>query len=495
MLITSHLPISPPDFNSLPIEILPPPTYKFLTSSNSEETFSDLNSRCFQHLRTEDQKVLCELIKSMIAPLTSYDEQISSLISPQLKSHFITSFLLLPSSRIIEEEDFLDNPLFKNTKEKKAVFEKLIEITKDSSFEKTYENFLFSLKSDSWVEPCREYHILYTYLSIIAYFNGDIDQEEMFVIHAVCTAYNDLENHSNKPESSVRVIQVVPKVISPEDISGYLTKGNFPPFAENTPKNMLTNRVSEQELETVKADFIKKFAEMPSVKRTFLEYTLSSISHEKIKTSMEAFLHLSFFSNVGLSLDGNRLKVILPPMGLIIDLFRAASSYNKDAKFDLMFGHKNDYKLLDGRRPITMASLLFKTSFPHGYTEGSERLSMLFHDLVHVLLEFNNPHLKLLIKIGNDLLKESEQHPIFHSNPTLKKVFRSFAGTILDRGTGDYVHVAPEIAFHAFINKHLTKLSKKILKMDGANYLFHMAHVNEILLSVLGKNLLTSSSP
>jgi len=427
----------------------------------------------------------------------------------------------LPNNHITKKS-FIEDPLFKDTKEKENVFNELAKITKEDSFFERYMNFLSILDRSDWFRVCEEDPIRSSYLSILAFFDGKINVGELFSIHSVAMAYKNLkEGRINADE--VDIVDVQPIVLETDELVEYLKEPFFdfdhdfefdfdPDFdfdPSSIPDRILKNRkIDPSQLENAKAKFLSKAHGKSHVERTFLELTLSPLTSpylKNFKLDRTDFRDLSMFtaarykskSKVGfkgieLGIVDNALKdkgvAVLPPVGLTVDLLQSVIGFGPKREVIkklqepmLMFGHANRYNVLFGGRPITGASPLFKVMGPHGSRAELEELSMLFHDLCyHLFVAANIPHVKLLKEIGMKLLEAN----FSEFSKSEKKYLRRFAGEILDMDGVAYRRIFPSDAFWGFLMHKLKELKGWGISLDSFNkYLEKIFHpqVNEIL--------------
>ena len=349
----------------------------------------------------------------------------------------------LPSGRVVSKVDFLEHPLFCNTKEKKGVFLKLRELLKKVDFSKKYNTFLSSIHNDNWFIQYEKKPNLLAYLSLVAFLDGEIDEEELFVVHTVSAAYSELQK---KSKEKARVIKVTPKVISlKEELLHTLYEFQVPPF--DKPQIMITNHKNKEDLQKLMFRLTEEYMQKSVLKRTFVTYTLSDFGSSR-DSSIEAQIRFDI-GCFSFSKDlGNRTgDIFLPPCALAWRLFCITSEFEETLPPPKpSFGHLNRPEVLYEGRPVFRPSALFKVKRPHDSDTGPAELGMYFHDLYHLLLEANNPHVDLFIKIGKRLLNKNLINKL-NLDP---KCLRKFAIEVLDREVNFYRSLPFKKAFDEF---------------------------------------------
>ncbi len=375
--------------------------------------------------------------------------------------------LVLPSGKEVESIDFLENPLFCNAKEKESVFIELLMLVNHPCFLSEYKIFLSNKNNMDWFVRYQKKPIQLAHLSVLAFLDGEIDQDELFIVHTVASAYSELNSESSGEK--VKVIKVEPRVVLPHDLFRVLTEFDVPPFEK---ENLIVNRKSNEEIFGKMQEFTDEYAKRSTIKKTFLTYTLSDFVSGSKKESVEMNIYFrievtSFFKESG----GDRGQVLLPPWELVWKLFCITSKFEDRLKKPKpSFGHVNSYKVLLKRRPVTIPSSKFLTVRPHEFEYGPSGLGMFLHDFFHLLLEANNPHVGLLIEIGKNLIGENYLELFPNSD---QKAFRRFAIDVLDREAVPYVRNRPYgDSFWEFLKTRISlKLVKKISDEDLIKYI------------------------
>jgi len=371
-------------------------------------------------------------------------------INPQLK---------LSSGRIVLPNEFFQDPLFKDTKEKKVVFIKLYYLLNSPDFIREYQNFLLNLCHDKWFKAYDRTPEKLALLSLIAFYDGRINKEELFVINMVSSAFHEVLS----PNSTLEKVEF--KVLDANSIIEYLRESGFPPFAANTENHIIAshNRKNTEELEAEIRDFLQEYSRRSPVERTFTEYTLKNSAINNITHySIEILIHYILGSDVGFKREDRLEKTtpVLPPPHFAIELSRWASTVPSipAKEHHFMFGFsKSNKSLSEGRRPISIPSTLFKLPFVHESKRGPE-LGVLAHDLnYHMPLEVINPHIDIFVNIASkvkDFTEKRIRHSIQFS--CYLNDFKKFCNIILDRETFAYkVYVDPSAAFWSFIYSSL----------------------------------------
>ena len=143
----------------------------------------------------------------------------------------------LPSKASYSQKAFVENPLFKYTLEKYNVFRFLASLLKKSDFQAKYDHFLENITKEDWISSYTSDPRSLAYLSLVAFLEGHIKQEDLFVIHMVASALE--ESSDDEP--------VIFTVLKEKDARAFLVEAQYPPFA---PIRFYTDK-SQEELETI----------------------------------------------------------------------------------------------------------------------------------------------------------------------------------------------------------------------------------------------------
>ena len=250
----------------------------------------------------------------------------------------------LPNGRVLTKEAFLASPLFSHTPEREEIFSKTRNFCNTDSLRfDAYRLFINSLKHELWTYYVTDFPEETALLSIIAYFNGDIDQEELFVIQTVATAKLV---ESQKERYNIEKIKY--KVIT--NIADYLTTNKFPPYSENIPQSLLTHRKPTFDL-----SIIENWHTRSWIKKTVVEYTISPHVLSVDNAIINYDSHFGFRDRD----NGDRTFCLLPPI-FFIQLAELTSSVNSTPALGhhFMFGHNDKFgsPLYDGIRIVSLPS-------------------------------------------------------------------------------------------------------------------------------------------
>lgn len=357
--------------------------------------------------------------------------------------------ITLFSGKEIGKEEFIQHPLFINTKEKQNVFFDLyLFLHSESSFEE-YQNFLLNLDREEWFDLYWFQPKMLAHLSLLAFLDGRIDEEELFVIHIVAEAFNE------QNELDV-AIQSVP----PSAIVDYLEESGFPLFSLNHPDFMVINRKPLEELEREKEHFLERYRTLCPVKRTFVEYILKPFVPDRAAVnarffSIEMSMHYHAKSSLGFKniKGGEQGTVVLPPPKLAIDLYCATSSIETipSSAQTFMFGFSEDDTVFySGARVCSIPSPLFPLPYVHEFSSGPSGLGLLAHDILyHMPLDANNPHILLFIEIAKKLKKRPSEMEEVSEKEHLANA--ELASHLIDREANEYRYLDAGQAFWPFI--------------------------------------------
>ncbi len=470
----------------------------FAFSNEYKEFLSELNNIRFSSDKIVDISIIAffnhDIDQDKFIEIITRSDQIADAfinkIDPQLK---------LSSGIIVHPNEFFQDPLFKDTKEKKAVFIKLYLFLNSPFFTQEYQDFLSSLNHKNWFEAYSRTPEKLALLSLIAFHDGRINKEELFVINMVSSAFHEIST----PESTLEKIDL--KVLNTDEIIEYLKESGFPPFAANTRNYIIAtyNRISPEEIQDNLEDFLQKYSKRSIVERTFIEYTLKNSSINYIEHfTIEMLIHYVVGCDVGFKKvdKSENITVVLAAPHFAIELYRWASSIPSmpaDAHH-FMFGFNKDAKpLFNMIRPISIPSTtLFKLPLVHDCERGSE-LGVLTHDLnYHIPLEVINPHVDIFVGIAS-LIKDYAEKKL-QDSPQFSYYTNSckkFCEEIIDRETNGYrVSPNPVSAFWTSIYASLMIFENDFHSQSFSSLLekvFYPAIASAIAASESGKNIRT----
>lgn len=366
---------------------------------------------------------------------------------PQIYS--LDKKVLILSDRLIDKDTFTSHCLFKATKEKDSVYQELLAFQNSSKFTQKYQIFLENIKKEDWYNYYESNYKELSLLSILAFFDNKIDQEELIVTHMV--AYAFLEYELQKNVIGINIFTLYPK-ISAE----YLKKAGFPLFANNSDQlqPIITNVKSEEEMVLERNKFVKELSILSPIKRTVIEYTLAPFSKgiefgdDYAYPVLEQRTYYELNWRMGYKdVAYNEATIVLLSPLIAINLGRKATNNKtiEPSTHYYMFGYSEEDAVLDdGVRMISIPSPLFESPYVHDYREGSTGFQIYFHDVYfHVILDFNNPHIPIFIKVANSLLEEAKTE----ISEKRKLAMKSLAAELKDREINQYRYLNPEEAF------------------------------------------------
>jgi len=365
------------------------------------------------------------------------------------------SCLTTPGGILLEKERLFEHPLFFHLKEeeKKELFGALTVFLYDPLFPEKYERFLLDLRSDRWslsyVNEPREL----ASLSLIAFFDEQITEEEFFILQTAAEAFREASLVRTPQFAGVASVSVKVLPLDREFIADYLCKAGFPPFSENAPCYLVTNRKSLEQLEGEKERLLEEFMNGSSLERTFLEYELSTLLHHTVYLpSVEKSIFFDIHSKVGFGgCESENIfkKCILPPPKFAIEMFRSASIFPSKSPSDHVYTlgfSEDDTPFYSGVRVISIPSVFSSIPRPHSFKKGPASLGMFFHDInYHMPLEVNNPYIPLLIELAKRLQQVGKFE---HSNKKLRDA-------LIDREATYFREMDPVPAFFAYLRRQI----------------------------------------
>ncbi len=444
--------------------LMPPNRSVFFVSSHQTKSYYPIPQFTF-----EKEKINLKLVNWEFTSFENDDEKLSTEKIQSILFPHINSEIKLSSGKIVTKEDFLNDPLFQLTENK---FSEIVYISKTPLFKTEYKSFLTNLQAENWFEQIELNPKKMAQLSIIAYLDEKIDQEELLVINIIAEGYTSVSKVISLTRSSIESgfgdieeVAVDPFVISKDRLAVYLKNCNFPPFARSSLKNIIKTGKSEQELDQIKADIIEEFGKRSVIKRTVLEYTLTpfiGLNEAQANRRLAELLTvemsiLGLHSKLGFinsETKSSGTMVLLPPM-FTIDLFCRVSTSGARSDHFFTFGYSDDdSEFYKGIRVVSIPSPAFKKlPYVHSYISGPRGLGILFHDInYHLALESNIPHVKVFIEIAKGLEALDFEGEIFKTNKPWEQFSLRVASLFIDREANGYRRKKPEEAFWGYIN-------------------------------------------
>ncbi|MEI8300367.1 MAG: hypothetical protein WCG10_01975 [Chlamydiota bacterium] len=285
--------------------------------------------------------------------------------------------------------EFESHPLFMHTKESHDVYERLTEVIQNEGFTHNYTRFLDALLQEDWYSYCENYFLEFSYLSIIAFFNQQIDEEQLCCIHTVAEAYRELQN------GTIASLEV--HVLSRENRGAntdFLKKVNQPPFAKIKKEPIVGSIKTQPELDLIQQELLDHISQIESaVARSVLVYGVRYNEGYSIEYGGYKFTNLR---ERYIKSTENKVDVVLFPhdLGVKLNTSIALQPLPRGLKNEWMFGYAEDVRsiLEKGVRPASVASPLFETPYAHGYTLGPKGLGLQMHDEnYHMPLDLNIP--------------------------------------------------------------------------------------------------------
>jgi len=362
----------------------------------------------------------------------------SKLIAETFIKKF-TPELHFQSGTIVTHDDFLEDSLFKDAEEKNVVFIRLFFLINSPNFTEGYNTFLSNLQNNSWHKAYSEKPEELALFSILAFYDGVINRDELFTLNMASSALKEIKS----PDSHIKEVKF--RVVADNEIAAYLEESGFPPFAANTKEYIISNHSRKQgaELEEAITKFLSKYRKRRTIGKTFIEYTLKDFFYDKKNLgAIEAGIYYSAKSKVGFKnvIDGKEGTVVLAPPELIIYFYYAASCVTSDLvpQHHFMFGFSEDPgPLYEEIRPISIASALFRLPLVHNYPAGPS-LGVTTHDLnFHMLLEAINPYIGFFIDLASELKTQAEQNYL-NKNKWLFTWCERICNLIIDREVNEY---------------------------------------------------------
>ncbi|MBM3191640.1 MAG: hypothetical protein FJZ63_03155 [Chlamydiae bacterium] len=371
--------------------------------------------------------------------------------------HQLTS-LRLPNQELYSYDSFAAHPLFKHAKEKAEVYLSLVELSKLASFQDDYAAFLSQIQQDDWFSFCQADPIGFAKISLIAFLSGDIQADELAVIHTAAEAARELKE-GNVKEASVHLD-------FKENAAEFFKEAHQPPFSTPAKVPMVNCHKTEEELEEIKGHILDRIDQEKKVLlRSVVTYRVASFLEAKRLAPIE-FVFYNYANgrerllNPSYDEQGRiqEATTALFPPALGFELYNALGQVPMEAPPERMFGYAGDIRsiLESGNRVVSSASPLFDVPYVHNQprvidkkVNGAHRLALQMHDEnYHVPLEMNNVHRKRLIELSQQLRDPS----LAEGNRLWSEAFNTYADGILDRDIYMYRGVEPtEANFYEFL--------------------------------------------
>ena len=329
---------------------------------------------------------------------------------------------------------------------------------KDNLFIYFYKDFLVNIKKDAWFD----FYLMFdprtlAFLSLAAFLDGKIDQNDLCTVHLIASAMFEkqqgrIENFYVKDETKKTIVHT-------------LKKAHYPPFevfqdSEDLPiifqkygqiNPLIISDKTEEELQCVKDEFIKNFDKKTPLQRTVLSYDFKAQLDDTV-AMLEANLYCNAvsaegFTNIEKDETRNEMKatVVIPQLSMIANLSRQLVKSHTTVAFpegvmamdkktdklipkthELVFGYSENQEVEDafqsGVRVISIASPLFMLPYVHYAIKGPPGLGMTLHDLYHLYLDINNPHLDIILNLRALLCDQLSMPDFEDSNGWIKMV-------------------------------------------------------------------------
>ena len=331
---------------------------------------------------------------------------------------------------------------------------------------KEYEGFLKRITNETWCLFYKKEFKDLAYLSLIAFLDGKIDREELFICHMVAEAYHELDKKGYVTKVSFHILSAE---YSPE----FLKNAGFPPFDLPISYPVFRNSKALEALEREKTDFLANLETRSPIKRTVISYTLRSFdtSDENRKKSLPYTIEMSLYFQTNIKIGfqnlqkGGEATIALLPPDLSLDLYKRTSSHPSiEPEHLLSFGYsKSSDALYCGIRMVSMPSPLFRVPYVHGFKKGPPALGLYVHDMhLHVPLDANNPDILKIIEVARSLRESLSSNS--NLPPIWNKATKVTAYNIVDREAPHYRYLAPQEAFRAFIIEKVRQSAGLIFK-------------------------------
>lgn len=298
--------------------------------------------------------------------------------------------LELPHGSVYSENRFIAHPLFQNTLEKYSVFQQLCKLQSQPQFQTDYETFLSIIHSNNpnWADGYRLAPVDLAYLSLFAYLDAQITQQELFIVHMIASAF--LES----PHSTEVFL------LSSDNIKAHL-KDYFYLTQENETNDFYCLRNIDKKSLIERTAFRFQSRE----KRERAAYTTITKAGGANPPGVKLLSSSTAKSPVSLC--------ILPPWlwkRLYSEMFPLESPPIEHEEF---FGFRRRLDDLIEGRPISYASPLFYLPSVHGL-KGTQ-LGVTVHDIMfHCLLDWRYSQAHKLIRLGQKIRSLGKEKDILN---------------------------------------------------------------------------------
>jgi hypothetical protein len=333
-------------------------------------------------------------------------------------------------------DKFVSHNMFKYTNEKEDVFQSIMQRVDDVQFQQHYNDFLQDIQKDNWFENYTKDAVDLGYLSLMAYLDGKIDQDDLTTLQLIANAIQENQEDGNIQGFSI-------SVETSQTISDTLKDAHYPPFgeAQKGKEPLIGTYKPPVELEKVKEEFVAAFDKKSPLKRTVLSY---NFSYEKMKFNngrclnknsvcLHEVLYKNSRSNLGIKSiieEGAVAKgtYVMVPLAMSYTLGRQLVNHETKTFSEqiVMFGYGEDAFTNEtfqaGKRVVSIGSPLFKIPPVHNSVKGPLGLQCTAHDVYHLYLDIGNPYLTEMLDLQKALVQKGED-----------KMLIKFAELLLDR--------------------------------------------------------------
>jgi hypothetical protein len=357
----------------------------------------------------EKRAICCEMSEAPTGhtkiEYPSGDEWMSLLRRSRLTDVPRLNELTLTSGMTLSETDFVNNPLFSNTLEKGAVYQRLCSLRGSEKFQLKYAEFLEKIRGSDldWADSYRENSIEFAYLSLYAYLNTEIDQEELFVAQMLASAFTEpLDSAAYSPDTASYTV---------------LTE-------ENAKSHLRENQYISYLTSLFNVDCLKDIETKSLLKRTTVSFFAKEGGIEEEVHGSNRDYDLLTFGQVFIR-EGLRTTLLPPALMkmLYAETLKSDECPAPPLEHKEYFGYRRFAKDLFLGRPISRASPLF--FMPEVHELSGHQLGVVAHDeLFHCALDWINPYTNAFINCGKKV----------YNDQRLNGELRAISIKILDRG-------------------------------------------------------------
>jgi len=420
--------------------------YSSLSKTTSLHSFEKTYRR-YIHQNWRLLRTIEERIEFSVIAFLHHDISLEKLVeintfTARLAEIFIDRLglqLQLPSGRVISLDYFFTDPLFRNIPGPniKLTFVKLFLLT---NLPEKYDEFFSNLNNKNWFEPYTSKPEELALISLVAFLDGKIKREELFIMHLASAAFDAAKS------KSWDVAKAECEFVEADRIAEFLEKSGYPPFAANTTEHVISNHNRKQgvELEKEIEKLVSKYRERSNVEKTFVKYTLKNFHYStENRCLIEMSIYYKTNTRIGFEnvVENDNGTVILGPPEFIIELYRSASSISSPpaSAHSFMFGFSRGSDALRplyaGVRPISIASVLFFVPLVHNFP-GGVSLGTTKHDLdYHIPLDGINSHIDIFTEIACRIRTHAKS---LNKDSMEFKICKEFQYAFLDREANGY---------------------------------------------------------